>query len=80
MAVQKKNEEVKQELLKDKLKQRVLLRLSIFSRLMPALMEQAVNHFKESRGREKLTSISDLIKYGYEVIDEIVVQSGLDDI
>lgn len=73
-------EEARQELLRDELEQRALLRVKLLSRLMPTLMQQALDHFKESRGSEKLISISDLIKDGYEVVDEMISQSGLDDI
>jgi hypothetical protein len=62
----------KQELLGDELEQRALLRLNVLSNLMPTLMQQIDS--------QDLTSTPDLVKHGYRIVDEMIAQSGLNDI
>ncbi len=72
--------ESEKERLDSALRERARLRLELLSRIMPSLMQQNFENFTNSGGAHGLTPAADVIKAGYKIVDEMIVQSGLDDI
>jgi hypothetical protein len=72
--------EAEKEWLDSKLKERALLRMNLLSNLMPTLMQQNVDNYLSYGGSKGLTPTSDVIKSGYQIVDEMISQSRLDDI
>lgn len=72
--------ENEKEWLDSALRERARLRLELLSRIMPTLMQQNFDNFTTSGGTQGLTLAADVIKAGYRIVDEMIAQSGLDDI
>lgn len=73
-------QEAKEELLRDALEQRALLRVTLLSKVLPVLLKRNLEQFDKYENPEDLISVPKLVETGYIYVDEMIAQSGLDDI
>lgn len=61
------------------LRERALLRLGLLSEIMPVLIEQNLANFSKYGDSDDLLSKKAVVQSGFEYVDEMIAQSGLDD-